>query len=198
MTDQRTFPNEASSVTASRRYVLRALGDAAESVADAIALMVSELSANAVRHTATDFTVTLDRTDTGVRISVSDSGPGRPVVRTPDPTEPSGRGLQIVAALADEWGIVPSPSGPGKTVWFTLELSADSEAEARRGGERVEQLESTGSASSGTNPMSAAGDAPRGERRPSAHASASVSRRATCRRARPGRTRDRLGGQRAG
>ena len=195
MTDERTFPNEAASVTAARRYVLRTLGDAAASVADAVALMVSELSANAVRHTATQFTVTFDRTDTGVRIAVSDSGPGRPVVRTPDPTEPSGRGLQIVAALADEWGIVPSPAGEGKTVWFALALPADSAAEARRSGERVEQLEPTGSASSGTNPMSAARDAPRGERGPSAHASMSISRPVACRRARP---RDRLGGRRAG
>jgi len=29
----------------------------------------------------------------------------------------SGRGLMIVAAVADRWGAVPRSKGPGKTVW---------------------------------------------------------------------------------
>ena len=125
MIHERTFSHDAASVTAARRYVLGALGNVSESVADAAALLVSELSANAVRHTATHFTLTLDLTADHIRVSVTDSGPGQPVVRNPEPTEPSGRGLQIVEALADEWGIVPAPAGHGKTVWFTLALPGE-------------------------------------------------------------------------
>jgi hypothetical protein len=32
--------------------------------------------------------------------------------------EMHGRGLAIVEATADKWGVDPAPSGDGKTVWF--------------------------------------------------------------------------------
>ena len=85
--------------------------------------MVTELAANAVRHAASHFTVKVDRIDGEIRVEVSDIGPGRPAVRSPEPTEPSGRGLRIVQALARAWGVVPAPPGEvGKTVWFTITL----------------------------------------------------------------------------
>ena len=64
MIGERTFSNDAGSVTAARRYVLDALGPVAPPLADSVALMVSELSANAVRHTATHFTLSIDLTST--------------------------------------------------------------------------------------------------------------------------------------
>ena len=75
-----------------------------------IAVMVSELAANAVRHTGSHFTVTVDRLPDRIRVEVGDSGPGDPVVRAPDPAELSGRGLQIVRALAADWGVIPPPA----------------------------------------------------------------------------------------
>jgi len=120
MTEARTFPNEAGSVTEARRYVLHALGNLAPGVGEAVAVMVSELAANAVRHTASDFTVGIERNESEIRIAVSDSGSGSPTVRAPKQTEPSGRGLQLVSALAAEWGVISSPAAAGKTVWFTI------------------------------------------------------------------------------
>ena len=38
-----------------------------------------------------------------------------PAPRTPATTEPGGRGLQIVEALADDWGV--RREGAGKRVW---------------------------------------------------------------------------------
>ncbi|MBV8462080.1 MAG: ATP-binding protein, partial [Acidimicrobiales bacterium] len=58
-----------------------------------------------------------------VRVEVSDADERRPSVRWPDPAEPRGRGLQIVNALADRWGVEAWADGKvGKTVWFMVEL----------------------------------------------------------------------------
>jgi len=120
MSEQRRFPNDADSVRDARRFVLDAVGPVPTGAADAIAVMVSELAANAVRHTVSHFTVTVDRFPDRIRVEVGDSGPGDPIVRTPDPAELSGRGLQIVRALAGEWGVIPAVGTHGKTVWFTI------------------------------------------------------------------------------
>jgi len=119
MSTQRRFPNDAASVREARQFVLGAVDDLSPSAADAIAVMVSELAANAVRHTGSHFTVAVDRSPTEIRVAVGDSGPGDPIVRAPDPAELSGRGLQIVRALADEWGVI-SEGAQGKTVWFSV------------------------------------------------------------------------------
>ena len=128
MSSERRFPNDAASVTAARRFVLGALDDLPPRDADAIAVMVSELAANAVRHTGSHFTVSVDRSAERIRIAVGDSGTGDPVVRAPYPEEPSGRGLQIVQALSAEWGVIPSRGAPGKTVWFAIPVDASSSA----------------------------------------------------------------------
>jgi serine/threonine-protein kinase RsbW len=175
MTEERTFSNDAASVTAARRWVLHALGDVAPTVADAVALMVSELSANAVRHSGTQFTLSIDATSARIRVSVADSGPGRPVVRSPEPTEPSGRGLQIVEALADEWGIDSAPEGQGKTVWFTIGApdGVDEPAQLDRelDGEGI-MSESTRSSSMKNAPPASTPPPSRRGRRPRARASA--------------------------
>jgi serine/threonine-protein kinase RsbW len=45
------------------------------------------------------------------------------VVRHPEPSDLSGRGMALVQALADDWGVEVGPDG--KTVWFSLELVDD-------------------------------------------------------------------------
>jgi anti-sigma regulatory factor (Ser/Thr protein kinase) len=117
-----SFPNEAPSIAGARRFVSGELGDVATDVADDIALMVSELATNAVRHARTRFRVSVDRTPGGVRVSVTDGADGHPVARDPSPHELSGRGLLIVDRLADTWGV--DHERRGKTVWFTRALRA--------------------------------------------------------------------------
>ncbi len=51
-------------------------------------------------------------------MEVSDAGRGRPTLRSPTVLEPSGRGLRIVQALSQAWGVVPGEDGT--RVWFTL------------------------------------------------------------------------------
>ena len=40
-------------------------------------------------------------------------------MRSPKPTDPSGRGLKIIDMLSSDWGVEQS-AGAGKTVWFTV------------------------------------------------------------------------------
>jgi len=86
--------------------------------ADEVILCLSELAANAVMHSNSrrpggTFTVRIGtRTGAYIRIEVEDGG-GPWLAPAPDPG--SGRGLDIIGALAAEWGIATGPAG--RTVW---------------------------------------------------------------------------------
>ncbi|MFE9650927.1 ATP-binding protein [Streptomyces sp. NPDC006365] len=90
--------------------------------------IIAELAANAALHgrvQGRDFrlTLTLDEATGVVRIEATDTRGEELPVLTPEPRpdEESGRGLLLVAALADRWGTEPYPPG-GKIVW--AEVSA--------------------------------------------------------------------------
>ena len=109
-----------------RRFLLGTLPDAGDDDADALALMLSELATNAVQHAATEFEVSVRVAPDGgrVRVEVSDGAAGYPTPQDPVPDAPHGRGLHIVRALADAWGIEMRRDRPGKTVWFSVALAA--------------------------------------------------------------------------
>ena len=86
------------------------------------AMVVTELVANAVDHARTSSTLTVDLDDRGLRLAVRDASPdSAPRPRPVDPAAPRGRGLQMVDALADSWGVTPHTDG--KTVWAVLRRS---------------------------------------------------------------------------
>ncbi|WP_306191259.1 ATP-binding protein [Streptomyces sp. MK5] len=95
-------------------------------VNETLTLITAELCANAVRHgriPGRDFHVRLTSEAAGeLRLEVSDTrGERRPTVVPPAaPDAESGRGLLLVTALADDWGVTDRRSGPGKTVWASL------------------------------------------------------------------------------
>jgi anti-sigma regulatory factor (Ser/Thr protein kinase) len=89
-------------------------------LASRVAMVVSELATNAIRHAKTAFRLEVRNDSDGVRVIVSDSDPSPPrIMHGIGPKEPSGRGLVIVAALADRWGF--HPEGRGKSVWAELD-----------------------------------------------------------------------------
>lgn len=47
---------------------------------------------------------------------------GAPVTRHPDPDEESGRGLEIIETLAEDWGWETVPGWTGKKVWAMLKV----------------------------------------------------------------------------
>jgi serine/threonine-protein kinase RsbW len=86
--------------------------------ADEVILCLSELAANAVRHSGSrrpggTFTVRIDSCPGAyIRIEVEDDG-GPWLAAVPRPG--GGRGLDILRALAAGWGVATSPAG--RTVW---------------------------------------------------------------------------------
>ena len=91
-----------------------------QGIVDEVVLMVSELVTNSLVHGRAPFDLRLRRAATQVVVEVQDRAPYRPRRRRPTDTDEHGRGLQIVAMLADGWG--SRASGNGKCVWFSRSL----------------------------------------------------------------------------
>jgi anti-sigma regulatory factor (Ser/Thr protein kinase) len=113
----RRFPCEPASVPAARRFLREALDSSSVEVLEAAELMTSELASNCVCHARTGFEVTIACNDQ-IRVEVRDAGGGKPRLLSPSPREPAGRGLRIVEAMSDDWGVIPDSGG--KVVWFTV------------------------------------------------------------------------------
>jgi anti-sigma regulatory factor (Ser/Thr protein kinase) len=127
---RRQFSNDPASVREARRFVIDTLAPLDATYEQAVAVMTSELATNAIRHSgAPEFVVSVEMGETYFEVSVTDRGVGTPHVRTPGPTEPSGRGLQLVENLAGNWGIRHSDDGLAKTVWFQIERRVESPAQ---------------------------------------------------------------------
>jgi serine/threonine-protein kinase RsbW len=98
--------------------------------ADDVILCISELAANSVLHSNSrrpggTFTVRIESCPGAyIRIQVEDEG-GPWIARAPDPA--SGRGLDIIRALAAEWGITASPAG--RSVWARINWPSPSQTE---------------------------------------------------------------------
>ena len=88
-------------------------------VLDDLLLIVSELSANAVMHGRSNFTLSLSADPGRVLIEVADDNPRLPQMVGAEATALSGWGLKLVDCLSNEWGVrTPTPSG--KVVWAEL------------------------------------------------------------------------------
>jgi anti-sigma regulatory factor (Ser/Thr protein kinase) len=89
--------------------------------ADGIAtvqLLVSELVTNAILHTSDVVEVTVTRVGSGITVEVADRNPSKPVVKRYEQDAATGRGLHLVDALADEWGV--RGDAGHKSVWFRV------------------------------------------------------------------------------
>lgn len=86
---------------------------------DAVELAVTELVANVVRHVPDRrCEVLILRRTRGVRVEVADDFGQLPAAPVPSgPDDEGGRGLVLLDAVSDKWGVDPVP-GRGKAVWF--------------------------------------------------------------------------------
>jgi hypothetical protein len=117
------LPPERTSSAGARRFVVDTCGRwGLAHLADEAQLIVAELVANAVEHAGTDLAVTVARGSAHLTLTVHDRSRRPPVAAKPSMRAVKGRGLMMVAVVADGWGTVLH--GDGKAVWANLRLSA--------------------------------------------------------------------------
>lgn len=84
-------------------------------------LVITELASNAVRHVGQPFNLAIrssasNPSTQSLLVAVSDNSDQEPLWRPADQSEPDGRGLLLIAALSQQWGVrLVHPHG--KTVW---------------------------------------------------------------------------------
>ncbi|MEN8649595.1 PAS domain S-box protein [Streptomyces sp. 21So2-11] len=113
-------------VATGRRFLTTTLHQwhCSEETVEAARLLTSELLTNAVRHARGPIGLHLYHAEAELTVEVTDRSPRLPHPRHAGPDAEDGRGLALVAALADTWGTHPHPGG--KTLWFTLALKPSS------------------------------------------------------------------------
>ncbi|GAA3817415.1 hypothetical protein GCM10022226_42530 [Sphaerisporangium flaviroseum] len=113
------LPGDEAIVVKARDIVRRTLvGWDLPDLMDDVVLMVSELVTNAIAHGAPPIGLSLRAGDGALRGEVTDNGSGLPRRLHVDRHVDHGRGLVIVDALADQWGLTACPGRTGKSVWF--------------------------------------------------------------------------------
>ncbi|MBM4793334.1 ATP-binding protein [Streptomyces sioyaensis] len=118
------YRRERRSVPRARQFARTALTDwDLDHLADDVLLCVSELATNALLHgvpPGRGYRLVLALDECGLlRVEVHDSGGGEPRLPVSLPYDgdegESGRGLLLVSALADAWGV--GERVPGKIMW---------------------------------------------------------------------------------
>ena len=120
------IPKHRSHVPVARQRVRKALADwgITDELADAVTLLANELVTNAVTHckvSHSQIKVELTLNSAELVLEVSDPDRNRlPRPHDSTPDEEGGRGLALVAALADNWGCRQEPYA--KCVWARFDL----------------------------------------------------------------------------
>ena len=115
-----TLAPAAESARTARRLVADVLATAgAGDFTDTATLLTSELVTNGIMHAHTDLQVVVEATRTWVRVEVVDGNPQLPSRREYDESAITGRGMEMVELLADDYGVEPVED-TGKRVWFRL------------------------------------------------------------------------------
>jgi anti-sigma regulatory factor (Ser/Thr protein kinase)/GAF domain-containing protein len=122
---RRRLPSTPVSVTLARRLVRQLLPQwqPGWERAEDIELVVSELVTNAVRASDDVLELRIREHEGRMRVEVSDSSHQQPRMISGEHERADGRGLHLINALANRWGV--DSSGLGKTVWCEFELPAE-------------------------------------------------------------------------
>lgn len=116
---RRQLPPELSAVGEARHWAGDRCADAlGEDGRQVLELLISEVVANAVLHGRGRVSVAVGCEPGEVVVAVDDGSPDPPQVKSVGLEATGGRGVALVAALAQEWGWHLHP--PGKRVWFRL------------------------------------------------------------------------------
>ncbi len=120
------LPASDLSARRARDFVAAAFDDSPchdPTVQERLALVTSELVTNAVVHTGTavELRITIGRYS--VYLEVLDGGSDRPIRRPPALSDLSGRGMILVDAMVDDWGVRDLDMGRGKMVWVRVDAA---------------------------------------------------------------------------
>jgi len=121
---EKAMEPEPESVPSARRFVLDLGWADDEKTREQLGALTSELVTNAVLHARTPFNLKVSGRANRIRVAVTDGSKTRPTLKLHEKTSPTGRGLRIIEAIADRWGVDPARSG--KTVWFELDRPTSS------------------------------------------------------------------------
>ncbi|MCW2777509.1 MAG: putative anti-sigma regulatory factor, serine/threonine protein kinase [Frankiales bacterium] len=119
------LPTSTTSPRAARAFARESeCAEHATCLLDEALLLVSELVTNAVRHGAPPILVAMECDGSGLRIHVRDGDVALPQQRQALADDEGGRGLALLEALSDAWGVEPvaDEHGVGKAVWFELRM----------------------------------------------------------------------------
>jgi PAS domain S-box-containing protein len=119
-------PPVAESVAGVRRFahnVLTGWAIAPEVIGDVV-LVVSELVTNAILHSRSPIELRLSRTSDRLVVAVHDGTTAVPRRRLPNLDAEHGRGMQLISAIAEQWGVRPTEHG--KSVWCEIEMGTGS------------------------------------------------------------------------
>ncbi|GHI04871.1 hypothetical protein AQI88_24715 [Streptomyces cellostaticus] len=124
--DQLDYTPVSRSIALARHRTARLIAEWGQPIlAGDVTLVVSELMTNALLHGSVRgrlIRLRMTTTTTALRVEVSDPRSERlPCVRDATGEDQFGRGLLLVGALADDWGVRPR-AGVGKTVWAEWSL----------------------------------------------------------------------------
>ncbi|GGJ56395.1 ATP-binding protein [Streptomyces brasiliensis] len=119
----RMLPRETASVPVARQFVREAVTDwELAGLAADVALVVTELTANAAVHACAEaIQVTVRLLTAGrVRVAVTDRSRQMPALKAVGADAVDGRGLTLVDSVCLDWGVDRFPWG--KRVWAELEV----------------------------------------------------------------------------
>ncbi|HEX8066135.1 MAG TPA: SpoIIE family protein phosphatase [Thermoleophilaceae bacterium] len=130
-TAQVSLANEPQAPARARRAVEALAGPLPSELVEELKLLATELVTNSCRHAEArhePVLLELSIEERVVRLAVTDAGSGfEPPAASAEPEDEAGRGLFIVDALADRWGV---DRAGGTRVWAELDLPAYSDTSA--------------------------------------------------------------------
>ncbi|MDQ4132024.1 MAG: SpoIIE family protein phosphatase [Actinomycetota bacterium] len=114
------LPPEPASAAATRHFLAGLLRSwrMPKLIEGDIELLASEVVTNVIRHAASPFTVIVGYDGQRLRVEVGDGSRALPEARQPDLDDETGRGLLLMEALSEAWGVTPTVWG--KRVWFEV------------------------------------------------------------------------------
>jgi anti-sigma regulatory factor (Ser/Thr protein kinase) len=125
------LPPEASSAaiarTAVRSLLLGAPMPVDPQALDRVLLLTSEVVTNAILHARTSMRLTAGVDGEQVVVRVYDGLRAVPRRRAYRQDAGTGRGMHLVEALADDWGV--EETAAGKCVWFTIAVNSQARAQ---------------------------------------------------------------------